>query len=79
MLSNEAGRLAVAELRARDAARFRDHHVVHIAWSRAGEGAAEERWVVLTDQVPHTGLREAVVVELAVADGQLLRIRRPVI
>lgn len=79
MLSNDAGRIAVANLRARDAERFRHHHVVHIAWSRAGEGAPEERWVVLTDRVPHTGLREAVVVELSVADGQLLRIRRPVI
>ena len=78
MLSTDAGRIALAELRARDAARFRDHHVVHIAWSRAGEGAPEERWVVLTDRVPHTALREAVVVELGVTDGRLLRIRRPI-
>ena len=78
ILSNDAGRIAMETLRARDAERFRDHHVVHIAWARAGEGAPEQRWIVLTDRLPHTALREAVVVELAAEDGKLLRIRRPV-
>jgi hypothetical protein len=78
ILSQDAGRIAMEILRARDEARFEDHHVVHIAWARAGEGAPEQRWIVLIDRVPHTSLREAVVVELAAEDGKLLRIRRPV-
>ena len=65
-------------LHARDARRFQNHHIVHIAWARAGEGAPEQRWIVLTDRLPHTALREAIVVELAAEDGRLLRIRRPV-
>jgi hypothetical protein len=72
----EAGRIAVETLQARDPERFRDYHAVHAGWARAGEGAPERRWVVLTDRVPHSGLREAVVVELR-PDGTLLRIRKP--
>jgi len=33
---------------------------------------------VLCDRVPHTALREAVVVELDAANGSLLAIRKPV-
>jgi hypothetical protein len=78
ILSEDAGRIAVEVLHARDAHRFQNHHVVHIAWARAGEGAPEQRWIVLTDRLPHTALREAIVIELAAEDGRLLRIRRPV-
>ena len=78
ILSQDAGRIAMEILRSRNAGRFEEHHVVHIAWARAGEGAAEQRWIVLTDRLPHTSLREAVVVELAAEDGRLLRIRKPV-
>ncbi|HEU4523032.1 MAG TPA: hypothetical protein VFT12_13575 [Thermoanaerobaculia bacterium] len=77
ILSSEAARIAIETLRDRDPQRFRDYHAVHTGWARAGEGAPERRWVVLADRVPHTGLREAVVVELAGEDGRLLRIRRP--
>ncbi|HEX9985387.1 MAG TPA: hypothetical protein VGF69_19175 [Thermoanaerobaculia bacterium] len=77
MLSNDAGRTALAFLRARDRERFRDYEVVQVAAARAGEGAREARWVVLVDKVPHTGLREAWVVELAADSGKLLRVRRP--
>lgn len=76
--SLDAGRIAMETLRARDAGRFRDYHVVHVAWARGGDGAPEQRWVVLADRLPHTSLREAVVVEVAAEDGRLLRIRRPV-
>jgi hypothetical protein len=76
ILSADAGRIAVGILRDRDPQRFRDYHVVHVGWARAGEGAPERRWVVLADRVPHTSLREAIVVELG-ANGELLRIRRP--
>ncbi|HUP49993.1 MAG TPA: hypothetical protein VNA04_14500 [Thermoanaerobaculia bacterium] len=79
ILSNEAGRTAMEVLRRRDAGRFRDYHVVHVAWARAGEGAPERRWVVLADRVPLTGLKDAVVVELAAEDGRLLRIRQPAV
>lgn len=76
--SQDAGRIAMETLRARDADRFRDYHVVHIAWARRGEGAPQQRWIVLADRLPHTSLREAIVVEVAAEDGKLLRIRRPV-
>jgi hypothetical protein len=74
ILSIEAGRQALAIARARG---MQDFEVVHVARARAGEGAAEDRWVVLLDRVPHTALAEAVVVELRVDDGTLLRIRKP--
>jgi hypothetical protein len=38
----------------------------------------KDRWIVLLDRVPHTRLAEAVVIELRVDDGRLLRIRKPV-
>ncbi|HUP59550.1 MAG TPA: hypothetical protein VNA69_03925 [Thermoanaerobaculia bacterium] len=74
ILSIEAGRRALAIARERG---LRDHEVVHVARARAGEGGAEERWVVLVDRVPHTRLREAVVIELRARDGELITIRRP--
>jgi hypothetical protein len=67
ILSSQAG------LRALDVARDRGlkgYEVVHVA--RSGE-----KWVVLLDKVPHTRLREAVVVELKVGDGTLLNVRKP--
>jgi hypothetical protein len=76
--SREAGVLALAIMRDRDPARFDAYEVVHVAFARAGEGAAERRWVVLLDRVPHSGLRDAVVVELRAEDGGLLRVRKPV-
>ena len=77
VLSLDAGRRAMAALRSRDRVRFRDYEVVHVARARAGEGGAEDRWLVLCDRVPHSGLREAVVVELRTRDGTLIGIRRP--
>lgn len=76
ILSLDAGRLALAELRARDRARFAGYEAVHVARARKGEGAPEDRWIVLCDRVPHTALRDAVVVELRSETGELLRIRR---
>ena len=73
ILSIEAGQRALAIARERN---MGDLSVVHVARARAGEGAAEDRWVVLLDRVPHTRLREAVVVEVTIEDGRLLRIRR---
>jgi len=46
------------------------YEAVHVA----GEG---NRWIVLCDRVPHTGLREAVVVELDAVDGHLVTMRQP--
>lgn len=77
ILSLDAGRRAIAVLRAQDRARYREYEVVHVARARAGEGGREDRWVVLCDRVPHTGLKEAVVVELDRETGALLRIRKP--
>ena len=62
-----------AGARALDVARsqgLKGYEVVHVA--RSGE-----KWIVLLDKVPHTQLKEAVVVELKVEDGKLLRVRKP--
>ena len=77
ILSGDAGRIALSALRERDA-KYDSYEVVHVAWARAGEGAPEPRWVVLLDRVPHTGLDEALIVELRGEDGSLLRVRQPV-
>jgi hypothetical protein len=74
ILSIDAGQRAVTIARERG---LRDYRVVHVARARRGEGAAEDRWIVLLDKVPHTRLREAMVIELRTSDGKLLRIRRP--
>lgn len=77
--SIEAGRRALALLRERDRARFGDYEVIHVARAKRGEGSAEDRWIVLLDRADRTRLREAFVIELRAADGELLRIRRPVV
>ncbi len=68
ILSIEAGNRALA-IAAQQG--LRDYSVVHV-------GRDDERWVVLLDRIPHTRLKEAVVVELRVDDGRLLTIRKPV-
>jgi hypothetical protein len=77
ILSNDAGIRALAILRQRDPVCFRDYEAVHAALASRGEGGDVNRWVVLCDRVPHTALREAVVVELDAVDGHLLSIRNP--
>ena len=74
ILPVEAGNRALAIAKTRG---YRGYEVVQVARAKQGEGAPEDRWVVLLDRVPHTRLREAVVVELAIGDGTLLRIRKP--
>ena len=74
ILSIEAGQRALEIARARG---LRELEVVHVARARAGEGGAEDRWVVLLDKAPRTRLREAIVIELDSRTGKLLRIRRP--
>ena len=74
ILSIEAGQRALAIAKERG---MTNYEVVHVARARAGEGAQEDRWVVLLDRVPHTSLRAAVVIELGIEDGNLLRIRKP--
>ncbi len=68
ILSNEAGEKAVAILNQHG---FKDYEAVHVAY-------ADKKWVVLCDRVPHTALKEALVVELRAVDGSLLTIRKPV-
>lgn len=74
ILSIDAGLRAQALMKSRGA-----YEVVHVGRARAGEGAPEDRWLVLLDRVPHTGLKEAIVVELDIETGRLLRVRRPVL
>ena len=68
ILPNEAGDRAVIILRQRG---LRGYEAVHEAFEN-------NRWIVLCDRVPHTALREALVVELRAVDGSLVRIRKPV-
>jgi membrane protein implicated in regulation of membrane protease activity len=65
ILSDDAGIRALAILHRPD------YEAVHVA-------AEGNRWIVLCDRVPHTGLNEAVVVELDAVDGHLLTIRKPI-
>lgn len=74
ILSVDAGRRALAVAGERGLQGF---EVVHVGRARAGEGGAQDRWIVLLDRLPHTGLREAVVVELREQDGTLILVRRP--
>ncbi|MEA2236158.1 MAG: hypothetical protein QOC81_882 [Thermoanaerobaculia bacterium] len=78
ILSDDAAVRAVTILQQKDPVRFRGYESVHVAWAARGEGGGTaDRWVVLCDRVPHTALREAVVVELDGKDGSVLLIRRP--
>ncbi len=74
ILSIDAGARALAIAKQRG---YADYEVVHVARARRNEGAPEDRWIVLLDKVPHTRLRQAVVIELRTDDGRLLRVRRP--
>lgn len=76
ILSNDAGIRAAALAAQRDP-RYRGYEAVHVAYAGRGEGGREGRWVVLLDRVPHTGMRDAVVVELRASDGTLIAMRPP--
>ena len=76
ILSTDAGTRAAAIAAQRDV-RYKGYDVVHVAYAGRGEGGREARWVVLLDRVPHTALRDAVVVELRASDGALLAMRAP--
>jgi hypothetical protein len=76
IFSDDAAVRAVALLSSRDP-KGPGYEAVHVAWAPRGEGGTADRWVVLCDRVPHTALREALVVELDGASGRPLVIRRP--
>ena len=78
ILSNDAATIALRALRSADRVRYAGYDVVHVAYAGGGEGGNRARWVVLCDRVPHTALREAVVVELDARSGALLTIRKPI-
>ena len=78
ILSNDASVRAIAILKQTDRARYAAYEAVHVAYAGRGEGGRVARWVVLCDRVPHTALRDAVVVELDAQNGSLLTIRKPV-
>ena len=78
ILSTEAAARAVAILKKSDSTRYAAYEAVHVAYAGRGEGGRVARWVVLCDHVPHSALRDAVVVELDAQNGSLLTIRKPV-
>jgi len=67
ILSIDAGNRALVYATERG---LRNYRVVHVARD-------DDRWIVLLDRVPHTRLKEAIVIELRVDNGRLMRIRRP--
>jgi hypothetical protein len=71
ILSDDAGIRALAILHRSG------YEVVHVAFAGRGEGGNADRWILLCDRVPHTALREGVVVEVDAKDGRLLVIRKP--
>ncbi|HUJ14898.1 MAG TPA: hypothetical protein VL284_14020 [Thermoanaerobaculia bacterium] len=75
VLSDNAAARAIVILQQRG---LRGYEAVHVAYAPRGEAGATNRWIVLCDRVPHTALRQAIVVELDAADGHLLTIRKPV-
>jgi hypothetical protein len=74
ILSNDAAVRAIEVLHAKG---IRDYEAVHVGYAKKGEAGSEDRWIVLCDRVPHTRLREALVVELRAENGRLLTIRAP--
>jgi len=78
ILSDDAATRAVAILRRRDPASYHTYEAVHVAYAGRGEGGERGRWVVLCDRVPHSALRDAIVVELDARDGSLITLRKPV-
>ncbi|MGN6183944.1 MAG: hypothetical protein ACTHQM_09855 [Thermoanaerobaculia bacterium] len=74
ILSNDAGERALAIAKQSG---YHDYEVVHVGRGRKGEGASENRWIVLLDTVPHSGMEKAVVVELDEVTGEIVRLRRP--
>jgi hypothetical protein len=78
ILNDDAAILALRNLDRIDHTRYRGYEAVHVAYAGKGEGGTVARWVVLCDKVPHSGLQEAVVVEVEAKDGRLLAVRRPV-
>ena len=75
ILSNDAAARAITILESKG---MRGYDAVHVGYAQKNEAGKEDRWIVLCDAVPHTDLRNAVVVELRAADGTLLTIRKPV-
>jgi hypothetical protein len=71
ILSNDAARIAIGIVHRQP--QFRRYAVVHVT----DPGRDTKRWLVLCDDVPHTALARAVVVELDARDGSLLTIRKP--
>jgi len=75
ILSDDAAMRAVEILRQKG---YAGYEAVHVAYAGRGEAGGAARWVVLCDRIPHSALRDAVVVELDARNGSLLTIRKPV-
>jgi hypothetical protein len=69
ILSTDAGARA-AVIAGRQNPRYRGYDIVHVAYESG-------KWIVLLDRLPHTALRDAIVVELRASDGALLAMRPP--
>lgn len=75
--NEEASRRALAALHRVDAKRYADYVIVNVAYARSQETGSTPRWIVLADRRTRTALREAVVVELDAATGEVITIREP--
>lgn len=72
---DDAAVIALAELRRSGGARYEAYEVVHVALAKRGEVTNEPLWLVLCDRRERSALREAVVVQLRAADGEVVGIR----
>lgn len=72
--SDEAAELALAHLREVGEGAFEGYTVVHVAQERGESGEGRPRWVVMADRPERTRLRDAVIVELTIAEGKLVAI-----
>ena len=76
-LDNEqASQRAIAMLKSANPQRYANYEVVNAAFARKGEIGPTARWVILCDTPQHSGLHDAVVVEIDGRTGALIRIRK---
>lgn len=73
--SDEAAVIAMEHLRGAGDGMYDHYTVVNVAQERGESGTGEPRWIVMADVPERSQLRDAVIVELTIADGSLIRIR----
>ena len=73
----KAEELALQILRDDQGSEYASYQVINAAFAGEREIGPPARWIVLLDSPSSSALRQAVVVELDAASGELIRIREP--